>query len=87
MNIAKNPQAHADRKAILVVSFGTSYAETRAKTIDAAESALAQAYPDYTVRRAFTSSWISAMRRAAATSSLPRALGVIRPVSSRRKTG
>lgn len=40
---------------LLAVSFGTSYNDTRAVTIDAVESALQAAYPDYQVRRAFTS--------------------------------
>jgi sirohydrochlorin cobaltochelatase len=43
------------RPVILVVSFGTSFAETRAKTIEAVEKAIAAAYPAYEVRRAFTS--------------------------------
>jgi len=42
-------------KVILVVSFGTSYKETREKTIDAVEKAVASKYPDWEVRRAFTS--------------------------------
>ncbi len=46
------------KKAILVVSFGTSYHESREKTIGAIENAISQAYPDYTVRRAFTSRMI-----------------------------
>ena len=47
-------------KAILVVSFGTSYHDTREKTIDAIENAIAQAYPEYTVYRAWTSGVIRA---------------------------
>lgn len=47
-----------DKKAILVVSFGTSYADTRAKTIEAIESDIADAFPDYEVKRAFTSQMI-----------------------------
>lgn len=43
------------KKAILVVSFGTSYNDTRALTIDAIEKAIADEYTDYDVRRAFTS--------------------------------
>ena len=39
------------KKAILVVSFGTSYKETREKTIDALENAVAKKYPDWEVRR------------------------------------
>ncbi|MBP5271788.1 MAG: sirohydrochlorin cobaltochelatase [Clostridia bacterium] len=41
--------------AILVVSFGTSYNDSREKTIGAVEKAIAKAYPEYDVRRAFTS--------------------------------
>lgn len=48
-------EAGADKKVILVVSFGTSYNETRALTIDAIENEIAKAYPDYEIRRAFTS--------------------------------
>ena len=47
----------ADR-AILAVSFGTSYADSREKTIGAVEEALRTAFPDYQVRRAFTSQTI-----------------------------
>lgn len=47
-----------DKQAILVASFGTSYAETRRKTIDALEHTIIEAFPDYTVRRAFTSNHI-----------------------------
>lgn len=42
-------------KAILVVSFGTSYRETREKTIDKIEQKIAAAYPDYRIYRAWTS--------------------------------
>lgn len=45
----------ADKPVILVVSFGTSYNENRDLTIGAIEKAIADAYPDYEVRRAFTS--------------------------------
>lgn len=48
------------RKAILVVSFGTSYNETRKVTIDAIEQEIASAYPDYHVYRAWTSKMILA---------------------------
>ncbi len=47
-----------NKKAILVVSFGTSHAETRDKTIGAIEKDIAAAYPEYEVRRAFTSGMI-----------------------------
>lgn len=40
---------------ILVVSFGTSYNESRAEDIGGVEEAIAEAYPDWSVRRAFTS--------------------------------
>lgn len=42
-------------KEILVVSFGTSYNDSRRETIGAIEKAVAEAYPDWSVRRAFTS--------------------------------
>ncbi len=43
------------KQAILVVSFGTSYNENIEKTIGAIEQDIQDAYPDYEVRRAFTS--------------------------------
>ena len=43
------------RQAILVVSFGTSYNDSREKAIGAVERAVAEAFPTYEVRRAFTS--------------------------------
>ena len=43
------------KKAILVVSFGTTYLDTLEQTIAATERDLAAAYPDWEVRRAFTS--------------------------------
>ena len=46
------------KKAILAVSFGTSYPDTLLKTIAATEQALAEAFPDWEVRRAFTSGMI-----------------------------
>ena len=39
---------------ILVVSFGTSFNDSRAKDIGGIEKAIAKAYPDWSVRRAFT---------------------------------
>lgn len=39
---------------ILVVSFGTSFNDSRAKDIGGIEKAIADAYPDWSVRRAFT---------------------------------
>lgn len=47
-----------NKKAILVVSFGTSYNESRENTIGAVERAVAEAFPDYDIRRAFTSRMI-----------------------------
>ena len=46
------------KKAILVVSFGTSYHDTRKVTIDAIEQEIATAYPDYKIYRAWTSGMI-----------------------------
>ena len=45
----------AAKPALLVVSFGTSYNDSREATIGAVEADLQKAYPDYEVRRAFTS--------------------------------
>lgn len=41
-------------KEILVVSFGTSFNDSRAEDIGGIEKAIAKAYPDWSVRRAFT---------------------------------
>ncbi len=46
------------RKAILVVSFGTSFHRTREKTIDRIEADIEKAYPDYRIYRAWTSKMI-----------------------------
>lgn len=43
------------KKAVLAVSFGTSYAETREKTIDKIEQEMREAYPQFPVYRAWTS--------------------------------
>lgn len=45
-------------KAILVVSFGTSFPDTRKRTIEAIEKDIADAYPGYRVYRAWTSKMI-----------------------------
>ncbi|MDD3338100.1 MAG: sirohydrochlorin cobaltochelatase [Lachnospiraceae bacterium] len=42
-------------KALLVISFGTAYAETRKKTIEAVEEELRAAFPDRKFYRAWTS--------------------------------
>ena len=47
--------AMKNKKALLVVSFGTSYHDSRKITIGGIENALREAFPDYEVRRAFTS--------------------------------
>ena len=52
-----NAKASSD-KEILVVSFGTSYSNSRHVTIGAIEDAIREAYPDYQVRRAFTAQTI-----------------------------
>ena len=43
------------KKAILVVSFGTSYHDTRKVTIYAIKEDIKKAYPDHTIYRAWTS--------------------------------
>lgn len=46
------------KKAILVVSFGTTYADTREKTIDIIEEKVRANFPEYEVRRAYTAHMI-----------------------------
>ena len=48
-------QDEIGEKEILVVSFGTSFNDSRVATIGGIEKAIAAAYPDWSVRRAFTS--------------------------------
>lgn len=48
-------EAQASDTAILVVSFGTSFNDSRDITIGAIEKDIAAAFPEYEVRRAFTS--------------------------------
>ncbi len=48
-------EAAYGKKAILVVSFGTTHADTRKQTIDAVAEKLRLSFPDYAVRSAFTS--------------------------------
>ena len=45
-------------KAVLVVSFGTSYPQTREKTIDKIEEEIHLAYPEFALYRAWTSKMI-----------------------------
>jgi sirohydrochlorin cobaltochelatase len=42
-------------KVILVVSFGTTYEETRKLTIESIENRIGKSFPNYEIRRAFTS--------------------------------
>lgn len=46
---------NTDKKALLVVSFGSSFIDNRAASIDATEAALVEAFPDYDKFTAFTS--------------------------------
>ena len=48
------------KKAILVVSFGTTIRETRQANIDVLEQEIQTAYPDREIRRAFTSGMVRA---------------------------
>lgn len=48
-------QDEIGEKELLVVSFGTSYNDNRRLTIGAIETAMEKAFPDYAVRRGFTS--------------------------------
>lgn len=48
------PEKTESDTAILVVSFGTSFNDSRDITIGAVEQAIADAHPEYEVRRAFT---------------------------------
>ena len=45
-------QDEIGEKELLVVSFGTSYNDSRRETIGAIEAAMQKAFPDYSVRRA-----------------------------------
>ena len=54
---SKDDPRNADdigEKELLVVSFGTSFNDSRAADIKGIEDALAKAFPDWSVRRAFT---------------------------------
>lgn len=55
---AKSDCITSSKKALCVVSFGTSYHETREKTIDRIEEELHAAYPDFALYRAWTSKMI-----------------------------
>ena len=51
------------KKAVLVISFGTSYHETREKNIEAIERDIREAFPEHEFRRAFTSPTIIKIMR------------------------
>jgi sirohydrochlorin cobaltochelatase len=51
----ETPASDSPKKVMLVVSFGTSYNDNRDLSVGGVEAALQAAYPDYEVRRAFTS--------------------------------
>lgn len=55
------------KKALLVISFGTSYAETREKNIESCEKQLAAAFPGRDFFRAFTSGMIIRKLKSAIT--------------------
>ena len=50
----------SEKTALLVISFGTSYEETRKKTIEQIEKDLHDAYPECPLYRAWTSPRIRA---------------------------
>lgn len=52
---ARGTDPNAPKAGVLSVSYGTTYAETRAKTIDAIDKRLAEEFPD----RAFYTAWTS----------------------------
>lgn len=52
------PAGNPDRKAILIVSFGTSYIKSLKASVGAVEDKIIQTFADYDVRRAFTSQMI-----------------------------
>lgn len=58
---SKDDPLNADgigEKEILVLSFGTSYNQSRYETIGGIERAIAAAYPDWSVRRGFTANTV-----------------------------
>jgi len=57
-NILLHSQKETEKKGILVVSFGTSYADIRKVNIEACENNIARNFLDYEIRRAFTSNII-----------------------------
>ena len=55
---SSKPVAEKSAREILVVSFGTSFAETREADIGGIERAIEKAFPNYKVERAFTADTI-----------------------------
>lgn len=56
--IKGNRGKNMDRKAIVLISFGTSYLDTKKKTLDRIKNQIRQAFPEYRVYEAFTSAFI-----------------------------
>ena len=49
---------NTNKSAILVVSFGTSYEDTRKITLDAIEEKIREEFKEFEVRKAYTSNMI-----------------------------
>lgn len=58
MGREKGVMGRTEKKGILVVSFGTSHPDTRAKTIEVIEREIQESFPDCVVYRAWTSGMI-----------------------------
>ena len=56
--LAAETEAEMPKPVILAVSFGTSYTDNLKRSIGGVEAALAKAWPEYEIRRAFTSQTI-----------------------------
>lgn len=54
-SLAAAAPANETKKAVLVVSFGTTYLEAQKLNIEGVENKIRSAFPEYDVRRAFTS--------------------------------
>ncbi len=65
---AQGVEKEKSQKAIVVVSFGTTFAESRKLCIESVEDHIAQAFPEYDVYRAFTSKIV--MKRLAENSNV-----------------
>lgn len=55
VNVVAANAAPNTKKAIVVVSFGTTFDDARKSCIESVETKIKEAFPDYEVRRAFTS--------------------------------